>query len=556
MTIFNHYKDKDIEEKLRKTAGLMPEPTNPLPLSPVMEERRQAGSPHSSHRLRTKVWYAPAWRMAAIVLLVLAAGSTTILAASPKLRTAVARFFSSGVTETIPIDDLESKKSVPATDASESTKDISSELSGNIIRQTVGSVSLIQDVTLDSHFTASYVSSSDYLTLEKTSSGMLLFSAQTKDGKADYYCVVDGDLKKIALKTHTLTAAVKPGTLPGIMAYHGANNKKYQKLVLPAMKFTVNWRQYGSDILIDYADTERSFDIGSTYGINLKNDYNGLFQFQALSGKKDVIEVFFCLDFKETSYQYPFLLNLATGEVSDPLAKVDLSDWACIRDLSIHADLATATAMAGSSYEDLQEITINLNTGAVTAETAPDTKLPADDFVTKFTVGKDTLFYVTGTEESGNGYLYNTRTGKSTVLFTDTADYSLWGDDNSFPRYWNSIGYGYLVYYADNKVYLVNLHDEGRKTVLEDISMKQDIDFFINNEGTVLSISTPSENSFDTVRLCLMDLKTMEAWYFDRDLPKGVEEQSQFWNGEYVFAIDAQNTEMGTNYIYMYQYTP
>ena len=166
MTIFNHYKDKDIEEKLRKAAGLMPESTKPLPLSPVMEKRCQAGNPHSSHGLRTKVWCTPAWRMAAIVLLVLAVGSTTILAASPKLRTAVVRFFSSGVTETIPIDDLESKKSVPPTDASESAKGISSELSGNIIRQTVGSVSLVQDVTLDSHFTASYVSSSDYLTLE------------------------------------------------------------------------------------------------------------------------------------------------------------------------------------------------------------------------------------------------------------------------------------------------------------------------------------------------------------------------------------------------------
>ena len=82
------------------------------------------------------------------------------------------------------------------------------------------------------------------------------------------------------------------------------------------------------------------------------------------------------------------------------------------------------------------------------------------------------------------------------------------------------------------------------------------MDFFMNNEGTVLSISTIGENSFDTVRLCFIDLKTMKAWYFHRNLPEGVEEQSHCWNGEYRFVIEAQNTETGMNYIYMYQYAP
>lgn len=552
MITFNRY--KDVEEKLRKAAIRMPEPTKNLPLSPVMEKRRLACSPHSSHGLRMNAWRRPAWRIAVLVLLALAAGSTTILAASSDLRTAIVRFFSSGTTETIPLDDLESKKPAPAKDSAKSRKD-SSELSGDVKRQTVGSLTLVQDVTLDSHFTASYVSSPDRVALEKTSSGMSLFHANTEGGKAAYYSAVDGELKEISLKKNALTATVRLGKLPGVMAYHG-NSKKYQKLVLPAMKFTVKWREYGSDILIDSTDSERGFNIGSTYGIDLKHDFSGRFEFQALPGSEDIVEVLFALDEKQTSYQYPFLLDLNTGKLSDPLAQVDLSDWACITDLSIQADLTTATAMAGSSHEDLQEITIDLNTGAVTMRTEADAKPPVDDYVTKFAAGKDALFYVAGTEESGDGYLYNTKTGESTVLFTDAADYSLWGSGGSSTRYWYSIGYGYLVYYADDKVFLINLHDGGKKTMLKGVSMEQDMDFFMNNEGTVLSISTIDENSFDTVRLCFIDLKTMKAWYFHRNLPEGVEEQSHCWNGEYRYVIEAQNTETGMNYIYMYQYAP
>lgn len=552
--IFNHY--KDIEEKLRKTAALMPKPTKPVPVSPVMEKRRQAGKTDFPHGLRTGIWHMPAWRIAVIALLVFIVSSTTILAASPKLRTAIARFFSSGVTETIPIDDLNPKKSAPATASPDSREDASGQLSGKTIRQTVGGLSLIQDVTLDSHFTASYVSSSDYLALEKTSSGMPLISACNAKGKTSYYSMAGGNLKEIHLKAHTKTASVHLGRLPGVMAYHGGKGKKYRKLALPTMKFDLSWRQNGSDILIDHGDSENRFDIGSTYGIHLKDDYDGQFLFQELRGRDDIVEVLFCLDGQETGYQYPFLLNLTTGKVSDPLASVDLSDWACITELSIHDDMATATAMAGSSHEDLREITIDLNTGAITAEIDPDSKTPSGKCVVKFPVGKDVLFYVVGTEERGDGYLYNTKTGDAKILFKDAADYSLWGSNQSFTSYWSSIGHGYLVYYADHKVSLINLKDGGKMTVLEDIPMKQDIDFFINNEGTVLSIVTPEDNSFDATRLCLMDLKTMEAWYFDRNLPREVEEGSRYWNGEYGFVIDAQNTETGTNYIYLYQYTP
>lgn len=555
MTTFNHYKDKDIEEKLRQAAGLMPEPTKSLTLSPVMEKRRQAGRNRRFYNLRTHLWRTPAWRIAVIALIIFAVSSTTALTASSKLRTAIARFFSSGITEIIPIDALESEESATVTDSSKSTSDASRELSGNITQQTAGRLKLVQDVTLDSHFTASYVSSPDYLTLEQTPSGIPLFWTQTADDKTSYYSITDGNLEEIVLKKHTLTTAVQLGRLPGIMPYKG-NTKKYRKLTLPTMKFTVNWQQYGSDVLIDHTEPQRHFDISSTYGVDLKNDYDGQFVFQALAGQEDIIQVLFCLDVQQTVYQYPFLLNLTTGEVSDPLASVDLSDWACVTELSIRPDLTTATAMAGRSHEDLQEITINLNTGTVTEETVSGTKLPTDDCVTWFSVGNDTLFYVTGTEESGDGYLYNTQNGESTVLFTDTAESYLWSGVNSATRYWESIGYGYLVYYADDSVSLINLQDGGTMTVLEGVPMCQNIDFFVNEEATVLSISTLGEDSFDTARLCLMDLKTMEAWYFDRSLPEGVEEQSHYWNGEYGYVIDAQNTETGTNYIYIYQYTP
>lgn len=540
-------KNKDIEKKLRQAAEFMPEPTKPLPMSPVMEKKSQDERKCPSQGLWSYLWRTPAWRIAIMVVLVFTVGSTTIFAASPKLRTTIARFFSSGITETIPINNLESEKSVSATDSTLPTNNVSGELSGNITRQTVGNLTLLQDITLDSHFTASYISSPDYLTLEKTPSGKPLFMTRTADGKWIYYSVTDGNLEKIILKTHTLSAVVQPGTLPGIMSY-GGNTKKYHNLTLPAMEFTVNWRQYGSDVLIDYTETEHRFDINGTY--------DGQFTYQALAGKEDIIEVLFLLDAQQTSYQYPFLLNLKTGEVSDPLALVDLSDWSCITELSIQADLTTATAMAGSSYENLQEITIDLSTRRVIAETVSAAKPPTDNCVTWFSVGNDTLFYITGTEESGDGYLYNTKTGESTVLFTDTADYSLWGGDHSFNRYCDPIGYGYLVYYANDTVSLMNLQDGGKATILEGISMSQDIDFFVNDEGTVLSISTLDKDSFNTNRLCLVDLKTMEAWYFDRNPPKGVEEVEHYWSGEYGYVIEAENTENGTNYIYMYQYTP
>ena len=71
-----------------------------------------------------------------------------------------------------------------------------------------------------------------------------------------------------------------------------------------------------------------------------------------------------------------------------------------------------------------------------------------------------------------------------------------------------------------------------------------------------MSISAHDAESVGTSRLCLLDLKTMEAWYFDRELPEGVEEWSNYWNGEYGFVIEAKHEESGMNYVYLYQYRP
>ncbi len=550
--LFSHY--KAIEKKLRKAAGLMPEPTKPLFLSSIMEERKQTDRKHFLHSLRIYVWHTPAWRMAVIVLLVFAVGSTTIFAASSKLRTVITHVFSSGITETIPIWDLETEEPVSYEDCSEPANDSSSELSGNITRQTAGSLTLIQDVTLDAHFTASYASSLDYLTLEETPSGIPLFRTQAADGKTAYYSVTDGDLEEIVLKPQTLKAAVQPGMLPGIMTYSGST-EGYRNLTLPLMEFHVVWRQYGTDILLDDTESGYRFDIGSAGGVDLGDDYDGQFFYQTLEGNEDMIQVFFLLDAQQTGYQYPFLLNLKTGEVSDPLALADLSDWDCITELSIQPDLATATAMAGSSHEDMQKITIDLKSGKVIVDDAYAGKPPADDSAIWFSVGNHTLFYLIGTEECGDGYLYDTQTGESTVLFTDAA-YSRWDGAVSTDRYWESIGYGYLAYYADNCVSLINLQDGGRRTVLDGIPMSRNVEFFMNDKATVLSVSTRSTDSFDMSRLCLMDLKTMDAWYFERELPEGVEEYTNYWSGEYGYVIEARNTETGKNYIYLYQYAP
>lgn len=545
----NNYKKnnnyKNIEHKLQQAACLMPTPEKSFPVSPAMEKRRLSVKCQRTKRI-------PVWRIAVTVLLIFIIGGTTTLAASPGLRASIARFFTSGITEEIPVNTLESKEC--RTDTNTAGK-ISGELSGNATKQTVDSLTLVQDVTLDSHFTASYVSSPNHLSLKNTPSGIPLFCTRTTNDELTYYRISDNKLEKIAPTAHSLTATVKLTAFPGIMTW-GGNSADYKNLELPAMEFTVNWKQYGTDILIEDSESTHHFTIDSTYYANPKSDYEGMFYFWGLEGQSEIIEVFFSLDAQMTNYSYPFLLNLTTGEISDPLANIDFSDWKCLDELAINADLTTATAMAGSSHEDLREITIDLTTGIITAASDFTGKPPVDDCITSFLVGEHSLFYVSGTEKSGNGCLYDTQTGEIETLFTNTSTYAMWDNKNPSSRGWESIGGGYVMYFAENTVSLINLKNGGTKTILENIPASRDIDFLLNNEHTALSITFHDAGSFNTSRLCLLDLKTMNAWYFDRELPDGVEEWSNFWNGKYEYVIEAQNTKNGMNYLYLYQYIP
>lgn len=509
-----------IEEKLRQTADFMPEPTRGLLISDVMEERQKDRENTAPY----KQWHMPDWRTAVIVLFILAAGSTTALAASPKLRDAIARFFSFGTVEEIPVDELE--------------KDMT--------EQAKGSLTFIQDVTLDPHFSAAYASSSDFLSLVTTSSGMPLFCTQSEKGETVYYSFEGGILKELALDTRRLTVLVQPDKLPGIMSY-GGEAADYSNLALPPVELTISWKQYGSEILIDDMESTERFGIGDMH--------DGQCYFKTLRGQSEIVEVCFILDGQHTAYEYPFLLNLTTGEVSDPLSDIDFSAWPCITELSIDGDLHTATAMAGSSYNDLQKITIDLTTGKITASPKFSGKVPADNYIFSFPVGSSKLFYTTGTEESSSGYIYDAETEKSKLLFTDTAAYSMWGGVSA-SRYWEDIGYGYIIYFENDSVSLINLNEGGLKTKLEGIPVSPDVSFFMNDEGTILSISVREEGSFNTAKLCLLNLKTMKAWYFERNLPSETEEWMNYWNSEYEYVIEAQNEETKTNYIYLYQYTP
>lgn len=541
----NHTNYNDIEQKLRQAADLMPQPQKSFPLSPVMKIRRQSGKYQ-----RTKP--IPVWRTAVTVLLLFAIGGTTTLTASPGLRDSIARFFTSGITEKIPTDTPDSQEEKFHMNAENQT---SGKLSGNARKQTVDNLTLIQDVTLDSHFTASYISSPNILSLKNTPSGIPLFCTHTANNELTYYRITNNKLEKIAPKEHSLTATVKLTTFPGIMTWDG-NSADYKNLELPDTEFTVNWKQYGTDILIEDSESTHHFTIDSTYYANPKSDYEGMFYFQGLEGQSEIIEVFFSLDAQMTDYRYPFLLNLTTGEISDPLANINFSDWKCLNELAINADLTTATAMAGSSHDNLREITVDLTTGVITAASDFTGKPPVDDCITSFLVDEHTLFYVSGTEKNGNGCLYDTQTGEIKTLFTNTSTYAMWDDKNPSSLGWESIGGGYVVYFTDNTVSLINLKNGGTKTILENIPASRDIDFLLNSEHTALSISIHNTGSFNTSRLCLLDLKTMNAWYFDRELPDDVEEWSSYWNDEYEYVIEAQNTKSGMNYLYLYQYVP
>lgn len=369
----------NIERELLKAAAQLPVPTGSVPVSPQMKKIHVSRSHNRLARLR----YVPVWQMVLLVFIVLFLGSATALAANPDLRAAVVRFFSLGTVETPPVDLNETiETESPGADGSQGTtpsdgysSNPSLDTEGNReipAVQTAGSLTLTRSVTLDEHFTAIYASSPDFLDLVKTPSGTLLFSTSTAEDAPLYYTLEDGILTEVSLEPQTLSANVKLNILPGVMTYEG-NTAPYKDLQLPEMTFSLVWQQYDKDILINHYATESEyrFDIGSTWGVNLGDDYDGSFSYRALPNNSDIVEVFFDLDSQRTEYSYPFLLNLSTGQVTDPLSTIDLSAYACIIDLEFTDDLTQVTAMAGRDHDHLQEITINLADGTITESTSP-----------------------------------------------------------------------------------------------------------------------------------------------------------------------------------------
>lgn len=531
-----------IERKLLKAAKRLPSPIDSVPISPLMKklhDEQSSGLCPASRR------HIPAWQASLLVLAVLFLGSATALAASPELRAAVVRFFSFGTVETTPADLLN------VLETEDSGTDESQAAPPAV--QTVGSLTLTETIALDEHFSATYLSSPDFLDIVKTPSGALLFSTTATGGKPYYYSYKEGNLTELVLETHTLSASVNLGVLPGVMNDYG-DTTPYQNLQLPEMTFDLVWRQYGDDILIDHNAANSKydrFDIGSTYGADLDYSYDGAFSYSAFPARSDVIQVIFHLDSQQTSYAYPFLLDLATGQVSDPLAKVDLSAYDCITELFFSDDLSEVTAKAGSGHEHLRDITIRLADGTITESPAP--LPPIADSPIWFATSDTTVFYTVGSLEAGmDGCLYNTEAQTNTTLFTNALyNHNAWAEGYG-ERFFDFLGGGYCAYYEGNAVYLMNLKD-GSRTLLEGLSLSDDVSFFFNPDYSLLNFSIWENRQ--SIRLGFIDPAKGEAWYFDREM-KNIYENTSGWHGNSGYYISAQNEISRMHYLYLYEYTP
>lgn len=470
------------------------------------------------------------------------------------LRQAVIHFFTGGVTEVPPVGQLSTTE--PSTESSESAftpeKDTADEITAPV---TVGDVTLLTDQVLDEHFTAAYLSSPLFLDMLSTPSGTLLF--YTKDSETEYqtyYQLIDGVLQISAPEPHVLEGSILLSNLPGVMSRRDGD-ASYASIVLPEMTFTVDWQQYGEDILLLNSNDHR-FDIGSTFGgtqngAPLPADYDGQFFARALRGDTQWVEVNFCYDYQLTYYVYPFLFNLRTGETRDPLAAVDLSAYSCITDLTIRDDKKTALAMAGPDHDLLNQIYIDLETGKITEKITPSA--PVSGAYTEFATSDHTVFYALGTEEKVDGYLYDSESGMTTELFHGAAMGYVW-DYGFADTYVIMIGNHYAAYYnePENKVYLLNLVD-GSMHLLEGVPANHHTNFFWNAEFSMLRISIRTESGAE--RLAFFIPGTDTGWYFDRAVPDSVKEESGGWYSEYGYYIWAVSPERDQYYLYLYEYT-
>lgn len=549
-----------MERKLLRAAAQLPMPIGSVPISPQMKKMHAS----RSHNRLTRLRNIPIWQMVLLVFLVLCLGSATALAASPEFRAAVVRFFSLGTVETPPADLNETfetempEANIPqGTNRSDEMSTSPSPDTGsnrNIPAiQTAGSLTLTRSVTLDEHFTAIYASSPDFLDIVRTPSGTLLFSTTATADVPQYYSLVDGILTEILLEPRTLSARVRLNHLPGVMTHEG-NGTPYEELQLPEMTFSLVWQQYNKDILINYyaTESEHRFDIGSTYGVDMGDDYDGFFSYRAFPGNSDIVEVCFYLDYQMTEYSYPFLLNLSTGQVSDPLARIDFSDYACITDLAFTKDLTQVTAMAGRDHDHLKKITINLLDGTIAESTSPQP--PVDNCPIWFATSDNTVFYTLGSYDEGmDGFIYNSDTRTTTTVFTNTLyNYNSW-ENTSGRCFFNTLGGGYCIYYEEDAIYLMSLRD-GSRTLLEDVPLSKDLTFFFNPDHSLLQFELHSEGQ--TVRLGFIDPVRGEAWYFDREPAETIHEISGFWYSNNGYCIEARDENTQMRYLYLYEYTP
>lgn len=472
-------------------------------------------------------------------VLLLFGGGGTAYAAIPEFRQAVIAFFTEGTVEDIPAVE---KKLTDENTQPEETNDEAGE------KVTVGGITLINQKSLDTHITANYFSSDDYLDIVTTASGRTLVYEISENGDRTYYAYENHSLKQVDASVENTKGTVKLGKLPGVMA---DGHDEYGDILLPEMSFEIQWMRIGQDI--EVCNGSRDFDIGSTFGGTLNGkpidgEYDGCFYARGLSGSSEWIQVFFEFDGQRTNYAYPFLFQVQTGEVRDPIADIDLSMYSCIMDLCIDGDMQGASAQAGSNPDDLHEIRIDFQKGTVID--LQSLACPVEHPFYGFATGEHTYFYALGQQSSVDGYIYDNTTKATQQIFADCAWGYTWSKGFS-DQYVALIGGNYAAYYreAENEVYLLNLVT-GEKKLLEQIPASHDVSYFWNAQKSLLSITYEADGG--DMMLAFFDPAQDTAYYFTRKTDENVQEYATMWNGERRYVIYAKSPDDKTNYLFVY----
>ena len=536
--------DFDMEKRLKSAAEGMPVNETELKISPVMAERRR------ERRLFGRFKNNAGFRSAVIALLIAVGGTSTVMAASPQIRSAIAKFFTSGITEVVPTEELNIGQKA---DADAQTDGDTNVLSGEETVFFADGIKLIHDVTLDEHFSVDYIGSDSFEEIITLSSGKELlckyingeFESSRKYFDLSLEDTPDKPLQEVEVQTLEFRGSVSLQNLKGIYSADG----DYDNFAPDEIEVAFEYEKYEDDLLVNSFDASLDTD-------DAEHDYD--MYINTIDGQADVVEAVLMIDAQMTNYQYPFIINLNTGEVSDLLSKVDLSGYACVTELYISDDLKTATARAGDSFEKLVNISIDIETGEIKEEPDAYEAIP-EECEYGFYVDEDTLFYVVeaeGTEygESETGYLYNVNSGEKTTVF-DGASNKLYSEGECF---WESLGGGYIALYEDNALQIIRLSDGGERVYLTEITYDdpQSVQMLLNTDGSLLSIEVYENGSTGAKRMYMLDTESFEVWYFDRDVEEGIEEVASFWRGKNCFVTEAEDSESGMYYNYIYLYNP